>query len=1128
MAHLSPRSILLLAVLALGGLATPAAAVLPNHMWSFEDASYNTADSGTPGGLTAVVGPGATVGASGAPTILPGVYGTAVRLNANSTSYVDFGTAGQFGTGDFSVGLYFNTTANATYFDLIGNRADGSHGNFLAVRMRSNGAITVEIDQDGNGTNYAALSSSWTGFNNGQWHYLYVTRRGKVIKLYINNMLQGTAASTGVTNLNSPRPLKLGRTYGGFPDVVIYAEEARTYNVAVGELYAPPAVTVEATGPQTAVNIQAGSAQFTPVAFSFLPPVISNNAPATFPVGTTTVTYSATDAAGNTATATQLVTVVDTTPPVLAAQLEVAVMATSPDGAEVYLNAPAATDLVSGSVSVVGTPESGSVFPVGTTAVTWTATDAAGNSSSSTQLVTVRRDSQPPVVTAPAAITTEATGPQTAVAIGSATATDDIEVASLSNDAPATFPLGNTTVTWTARDAAGNVGIATQTVLVRDTTAPVVTAPAKVVVDATGSQTAVDLGNATASDLVGVVSLTNDAPATYPVSSEARVVTWTARDAAGNVGIATQTVRVGDGTAPVVTPPADVIAEAAGPQTAVELGDAIATDAVGVVLLINDAPVDYPVGSTTVTWTARDAAGNSSSATQTVTITDLTAPVVVAPAEVLLEATALLTPAALGAPIVTESVGIAAVENDAPDVYPVGVTTVTWTAMDLAGNVGIATQTVTITDLTAPAITAPADLTVEATGVLSPVTLGVAATTDLVGPVVVTNNAPATFPIGLTAVIWTATDAHGNSSSATQQVLVRDTTAPVVAAPAAVTTEATGIQTSVAIGAATAADAVGLVSLTSNAPATFPVGATTVTWTARDAAGNVGTAAQQILVRDTTAPTLNAALIRVGRGHGDDDDDGEGNRYRVAVSATDAVDARPVISALITHPYGPTTQMTVSYKRERKNRIEIKQEKKKRLQVRLEGPSETALRALWAQVLAEGGFRVSDGQVVQLSPKKEKNEGEAQYKLDHNLNLTSAKGTNLKLLAWAVDAQGNRTETAEVLPPRSGRDDDDRVSKLVAEVQPTAFALHQNYPNPFNPSTTITYALVEAAEVRLAIYNVAGQQVRELVTQAQEPGMYRVQWDGRDGSGQVVANGLYLYRLQAGIHTAVQKMLFAK
>jgi len=97
-----------------------------------------------------------------------------------------------------------------------------------------------------------------------------------------------------------------------------------------------------------------------------------------------------------------------------------------------------------------------------------------------------------------------------------------------------------------------------------------------------------------------------------------------------------------------------------------------------------------------------------------------------------------------------------------------------------------------------------------------------------------------------------------------------------------------------------------------------------------------------------------------------------------------------------------------------------------------------------------------------------------------------------------------------------------------AAALPNGTGLLANYPNPFNPSTTISYDLVEAAQVRLTIYNAMGQEVRELVAQVQEPGRYEVEWNGRDGNGQQVASGLYLYRLQAGDQIAVQKMLFAK
>ncbi|MDF1553166.1 MAG: HYR domain-containing protein [Deferrisomatales bacterium] len=254
----------------------------------------------------------------------------------------------------------------------------------------------------------------------------------------------------------------------------------------------------------------------------------------------------------------------------------------------------------------------------GSNQITATATDGVGNAASTTVVVTV--DITAPVVTAPLAVSVEAMGPQTDVAIGSATATDAMGVVSLTSDAPATFPVGTTVVTWTATDAVGNAGTATQEVTVTDTTAPAVTAPSAVSVEATGPQTDVAIGSATATDAVGVVSLTSDAPATFPVGTA--VVTWTATDAAGNAGTATQEVTVTDTTAPAVTAPSAVSVEATGPQTDVAIGSATATDAVGVVSLTSDAPATFPVGTAVVTWTATDAAGNAGTATQEVTVTD--------------------------------------------------------------------------------------------------------------------------------------------------------------------------------------------------------------------------------------------------------------------------------------------------------------------------------------------------------------------------------------------------------------------------------------------------------------------------------------------------------------------------
>ncbi len=90
---------------------------------------------------------------------------------------------------------------------------------------------------------------------------------------------------------------------------------------------------------------------------------------------------------------------------------------------------------------------------------------------------------------------------------------------------------------------------------------------------------------------------------------------------------------------------------------------------------------------------------------------------------------------------------------------------------------------------------------------------------------------------------------------------------------------------------------------------------------------------------------------------------------------------------------------------------------------------------------------------------------------------------------------------------------------------PVASSLESNYPNPFNSSTQIPYRVSAPGPVRLVIYNVLGQPVHTLVDEIQTAGAYQISWDGRDHSGARVANGVYLYRLQAGATARVRKML---
>ncbi len=90
------------------------------------------------------------------------------------------------------------------------------------------------------------------------------------------------------------------------------------------------------------------------------------------------------------------------------------------------------------------------------------------------------------------------------------------------------------------------------------------------------------------------------------------------------------------------------------------------------------------------------------------------------------------------------------------------------------------------------------------------------------------------------------------------------------------------------------------------------------------------------------------------------------------------------------------------------------------------------------------------------------------------------------------------------------------------------YELFANYPNPFNPTTTITYQMPQAGRVSLKIYNMLGQVVRTLVDAEVAAGLHAVTWDGRDGKGDQVASGVYLYQLRVGETIMTRKMLLAK
>ena len=95
-------------------------------------------------------------------------------------------------------------------------------------------------------------------------------------------------------------------------------------------------------------------------------------------------------------------------------------------------------------------------------------------------------------------------------------------------------------------------------------------------------------------------------------------------------------------------------------------------------------------------------------------------------------------------------------------------------------------------------------------------------------------------------------------------------------------------------------------------------------------------------------------------------------------------------------------------------------------------------------------------------------------------------------------------------------------------VLPGGFMLYQNYPNPFNPSTAISFDIPHSTAVNLTVYNLLGQEVKNLVNRNLPAGRHTIEWDGRDNLGRAVASGIYFYSLTGDTFSAREKMLLLK
>ncbi|MFP2907342.1 HYR domain-containing protein [Pyxidicoccus sp. 3LFB2] len=597
----------------------------------------------------------------------------------------------------------------------------------------------------------------------------------------------------------------------------------------------------------------------------------------TFPLGATFRQAIPTDEAGNVGQAcTTVVVVQDTTPPAVTCSADLVVEATGPEGAAVSYAPPSATDAVTSAPTLSATHASGSVFPTGITRVTVTATDGAGNAGTCAFNVTVQQPPPPPSITCPADVLTEATGPQGAtVTYPAATASDGRApvVVTYSHDSGAGFPVGDTTVTATARDAEGRTASCAFTVTVRDTTPPSLTCPADLTVVATGGSAEVFYPPVSVSDVVtpaSAVTVFFSPLSGSRFSLGTSTVNVTATDVAGNPASCTFTVTVVPRPL-VITCPSDQVVEATSPEGAVvHYGPALVSEGSPpyTVTYSQAAGTRFSKGTTSVTASVQDSQGSGGSCTFSVTVRDTTPPELTCPAVLEFEATSSAGAIAdVPAPTWVDAGSAAVTFTHAPapgSTFSLGATPRIATGTDEAGNTRTCTTVVVVKDTTPPAVTCGADLVVEAPAQDgAAVTYAAASATDAVtsAPTLSASHASGSvFPIGITRVTVTATDGAGNAATCGFNITVQALPPPPsITCPANGVAEATGAQgASVSWAPATSSGGRLPVTLSysHDSGMGFPLGTTAITATARDSDGRDASCTFAVTVSDTTPPAI--------------------------------------------------------------------------------------------------------------------------------------------------------------------------------------------------------------------------------------------------------------------------------
>ncbi|MCB9224919.1 MAG: HYR domain-containing protein, partial [Crocinitomicaceae bacterium] len=611
-----------------------------------------------------------------------------------------------------------------------------------------------------------------------------------------------------------------------------------------------------------------------------------------FPIGTTVVTYQVVDATGNTSSCSFNVTVNDTQLPTIACPSNIS---QSNDagvcGANVTYAAPVGVDNCPGSVTTLTAGQaSGTVFPTGTTVVTYQVVDASSNTASCSFNVTIN-DTELPTILCPADITvTNDLGVCGATInyvapVGADNCPGSVTTLTAGQASGTVFPVGTTVVTYQVVDASSNVASCSFNVVVNDTELPTISCPANII---QSNDPALCGAVVTYAAPVGVdncpgsiTSMTTGqvSGTVFPIGTT--VVTYQVVDPSSNTASCSFNVTVNDTEFPTITCPANITTtnniNVCGKT--VTYGTPVGADnCPGSVTTLTAGQASgtiFPIGTTTVTYQVVDASGNTTSCSFNVTVNDVQIPTIACPSNITQSNDAGVCGATVtyATPVGVDncpgSVTTLIAGQASGTVFPIGTTLVTYQVVDPSSNTASCSFNVTVNDTQLPTISCPADITVSNDLAVC------GATVNYVTPVGA-DNCPGSittltaglasgsiFPIGTTVVTYQVVDASSNSASCSFNVIVNDTELPTISCPANITQSndpalcGAVISYVAPVGVDNCPGSISSMTTGQVSGTVFPIGTTTLTFQVVDASSNSATCSFDITVNDTELPTIS-------------------------------------------------------------------------------------------------------------------------------------------------------------------------------------------------------------------------------------------------------------------------------